>query len=180
MVSQDNGKSWKRRATIAWDKEGTDSLTEPMLAENVKDELVCVIRRAHHGQKSMLITYSADKGMTWEKPVALDKLGNFGVYPALVKLECGVMVLSYGRPGVHLSFSADGGGRKWSEPLTVIEGDPKAVLKHTDGYTFLLPAGRDKLLLAYTDFEHRDAEGKQRKAILVRELTIEGGGEGAR
>jgi hypothetical protein len=180
MVSQDNGKTWNRRATIALDKQGTDNLTEPMLAENVNGELVCVIRRSHAGAKSMMITYSGDKGKTWEKPVTLDQLGKFGVFPALVQLECGVMVLSYGRPGVHLAFSPDGTGRDWSKPFTLIEGDAKAALKHTDGYTTLLPLGKNKLLMAYTDFEHHDPEGQQRKAIVVRELTIEGGREEAR
>lgn len=173
MVSADNGRTWKRRSMIARDPEGIDSLGEPMLAENVKGELVCVIRRSDHEQKSMLITYSADKGKTWGKPVALDKLGKFGVFPALVTLDCGVMVLSYGRPGIYLSFSVDGTGRDWSEPFCVLPGDEKATWLHTDAYTSLLPTGSNKLLLAYTDFDHKDENGEQRKAILVRELTVE-------
>jgi hypothetical protein len=174
MVSTDNGRTWQRRSTIALDREGKDALTEPMLAENVNGELVCVMRRADQDQKPMCITYSKDRGRTWEKPVSMDKLGSFGVFPALVTLDCGVMVLCYGRPGIYLTFSVDGTGRNWSDPFCMLAGDPTAVLKHTDGYTCMLPIGANRLLLAYSDFDHKDANGQQRKAILVRTITIEG------
>lgn len=177
MVSQDNGRTWKRRSTIALDREGKDALTEPMLAENVDGELVCVIRRADHEQKPMCITFSRDRGKTWEKPVSLDNLGNFGVYPAILRLDCGVMVLSYGRPGIYIAFSRDGTGRNWSTPFCMLQGKPKAIWQNTDAYTTMLPLGKNKLLLAYTDFEHRDGNGQQRKAIVVRTLTIEGAGK---
>lgn len=173
MVSQDNGKSWHRRSTIALDRQTSDNLTEPVLAQNSNGELVCVIRRADHRQKSMLITYSNDQGRTWDKPRATDELGDFGVFPSLSLLDCGVMVMAYGRPGVLLSLSTDGTGRTWSAPYTLLRGDANAILKHTDGYTSMLPMGKNKLLFAYTDFDHRDAEGNQRKAILVRTLTVE-------
>lgn len=174
MVSRDNGKSWQRRSTIAIDRDGNDSLTEPVLAENVNGELVCIMRRADHGQKSMWITFSGDRGKTWEPPVALDKLGNFGVFPALTALDCGVMVVCYGRPGILFSFSPDGTGRSWTKPLCMLPGDHEALLQHTDGYTCLLPLGPNKLLLAYSDFDHVDEQGQPRKAIMVRTLTIEG------
>lgn len=174
MVSDDNGKSWKRRSTIALDREGNDALTEPMLAEGTNGELVCVMRRADQDQKPMCITYSKDKGRTWEKTVSLDNLGNFGVFPALVTLDCGVMVLCYGRPGIHLSFSVDGTGRNWSKPFCMLAGNPKAIGEHTDGYTCMLPIDRNTLLVAYSDFDHTDKNGQQRKAILVRTLTIKG------
>lgn len=174
MVSQDNGKSWQRRSTIALDRQASDSLTEPMLAQNTKGELVCVIRRADHEQKPMCITYSADRGKTWEELTSLEKLGNFGVFPGLQSLECGVMVMSYGRPGIYLSFSTDGTGRNWSAPFCMLAGDAKAILKHTDAYTSMLSVGPNKLLLAYTDFQYIDPQGQQRKAVLVRTLTIVG------
>lgn len=177
MVSQDNGKSWKRRSTIALDHQGKDALTEPMLAENVNGELVCVIRRTDQEQKSMLITFSKDRGKTWENPIALDQLGAFGVMPCLIRLECGIMVLSYGRPGIWLSFSLNGTGREWTDPVCMLEGDAKQLMCKTDGYTTMLPIGPKQLLLAYTDFDYKDAQGNQRKAVLVRKLTIKDAGE---
>jgi hypothetical protein len=37
-----------------------------------------------------------------------------------------------------------------------------------------VPLGRDSFLMAYSDFDHRDAEGKPRKAILTRRVTVRG------
>lgn len=179
MFSQDNGRTWKRRSTIAFDPLGKDALTESTLAENVNGELVCVIRRADQNQKSMMITFSRDLGKTWEKPAALNDLGGFGVMPSLVCLECGVMVLSYGRPGIWLSFSLNGTGRTWTRPVCILGRDDakrgKANLTRnvsTDGYTTMLPTGPSQLLMSYSRFDHKDAQGKQRKAVLVRKVTI--------
>ena len=174
MVSQDNGRNWQRRSLIALDRKGKDALTEPMLAQNVNGELVCVIRRTDQEQKSMLITFSKDKGETWETPRPLDQLGAFGVMPCLVSLESGIMALSYGRPGIWLSFSLSGTGREWTDPICLLEDDAKQPQSKTDGYTTLLAIGPNQLLLAYTDFNHKDAQGNQRKAVLVRKLTITG------
>lgn len=170
VVSGDNGRSFVRRSTVAIDPEGEDALTEPMLAENANGELVCVIRRADHRQKGMLLTFSPDRGRTWERPTPFQA---FGVFPCLLRLGCGVMIVSFGRPGVHLTFSPDGTGRTWTDPTCVLPGNPGKLSEKTDGYTSMLPMGDREALLAYTDFEHRDAEGRQRKAIVVRKVTVE-------
>jgi hypothetical protein len=170
MVSTDNGRSFQRRATIATDRKGKDAMCEPRLALNARGELVCVIRRVVSGvQRPMMITYSKDAGRTWTKPRALFE---FGVWPSLVSLECGVMALSFGRPGVHLSFSPNGGGRTWTDPLTVRKGNPKKVTTKTCGYSDLLALDADSFLIAYSDFEHKDKQGQQRKAILVRRVDV--------
>jgi hypothetical protein len=173
MVSVDNGRRWKRRSTIALDPQGKDAMTEPMLAQNVSGELVCVIRRTDHQQKPMCMTFSKDRGKTWQTPVSLDQLGAFGVRPCLLQLECGVMILSYGRPSVWLTASLSGTGHEWTDPICILRGDPKELHKATDGYTSMIPIGKNRVLLAYTDFQHVDAEGRCRKAVLVRTLTIE-------
>jgi len=172
MVSKDNGRSWKRRSTIALDSKGGDALTESMLAENASGELVCVIRRADQKQKSMMITFSKDKGHTWEKPTDLNQLGDFGVMPCIIRLKCGIMVLSYGRPGIWFSFSLNGQGREWTKPVCMLK--KKLSNRVTDGYTAMLPLSPEQLLFAYTHFNHKDAQGKQRKAVLVRKLTVKG------
>jgi len=96
----------------------------------------------------------------------------FGVNPDLVGLDNGVMALFFGRPGVYLSFSTDGTGRQWTDPLPILPGDQKRLLAKTDGYTAMVKLNANQILLAYTDFEHKDADGRQRKAILVRGLTV--------
>jgi hypothetical protein len=175
MVSTNQGKSWQRRAAIA-DADAIpgeiSNMTEPALAQTANGHLVCVIRRTDQKQKSMLITSSQDAGRTWAAPRPLDELGSFGVMPALLRLESGPVVLSYGRPGVFLSFSLDGSGKTWESPLCLLPGDTKNTSAKTDGYTSLVALGSSDFLLGYTDFEYRDDQGGQRKAILVRRLSL--------
>jgi len=169
MVSTDNGRSFGRRATIATSADGKIALTEPALAVLAGGELACALRQADHRQLPLLMTYSKDGGRKWTRP---RRVADFGVWPGLIQLECGVTVLSYGRPGAHLAFSENGLGRKWTEPLTLIAGDPKNLLEGSCGYTSLLALDESSFLVAYSDFDHRDANGRQRKAILVRRIEV--------
>jgi hypothetical protein len=169
MVSSDNAHSFQRRATIAADRSGKDLFGEPVLAPTADGRLVCVLRRADQDQKPMAINWSDDGGRTWTAP---RDLCEFGVFPGLQLLGNGVLALSYGRPGVWMRFAVDGAGLEWSDPLAIIPGDPAVKYDHSCGYTSLLPISDDELLLAYSDFQHRDVEGNTRKAILARRVRV--------
>jgi len=171
-VSRDNGHSFQRRATIALDRTGSDLMGEPMLAQDCDGNLVCAIRRTDHRQKAMAITYSSDRGHTWEEPTILSEFGEFGVLPRIIRLDCGVVALSFGRPGVHIAFSLDGTARRWTKAVEVLPGDASNLNKTGDGYTSMLPLSPNELLLAYTDFLHQDADGLQRKAVLARRVRV--------
>jgi len=168
MVSDDNAWSFKRRTELA-DPTGEDMLGESALAETSDNALLCVMRRADHNQKPMMLSRSADAGHTW---TPLRSLHRFGVLPQLRLLGNGVMVLSFGRPGVWLSLSADGTGRDWTEPVPVTKADDRNVSAHTCGYTDMVALDDNNLLLAYSDFRHQHDNGTTRKAIMVRRVTI--------
>jgi hypothetical protein len=167
MASTDNGRSFQRRATIASSADGQYAFTEPALAVLPGGELVCVIRQTDHRQLPLLIAYSNDGGRHWTAPQAVV---DFGVWPVLLQLECGVTVLSYGRPGVHLAFSEDGRARHWTAPLTLLSGDPDKRLEGSCGYTALLALDQSSFLMAYSDFAYRDEKGVTRKAIMTRRV----------
>ncbi len=169
MVSTDNGHSFQRRAVIAVDPAGNNLMGEPQLSPTADGELVCVLRQTDHLQKPMLLTWSKDRGHTWTPP---QEMCEFGVWPCLQLMANGILVLSYGRPGVHLRFATDGRGREWSEPLTLIQGDHADRTKHSCGYTSLLPLAADTFLIAYSDFLHVDSDGNRRKAVLARQITV--------
>ena len=116
----------------------------------------------------MAVCFSDDSGHTWSEP---EELFDFGVFPGLLKMDNGTLVLSYGRPGVWLSCSEDGTGANWSAPVPLIEGDPDHIWQHTCGYTSLLSLDKDRFLIAYSDFQHME-DGTQHKAILVRQVRI--------
>jgi hypothetical protein len=167
MVSTDNGRSFHRRATIAADPSGRDLYGEPRLAPTADGRLVCVLRKTDHEQKPMAISWSSDRGHTWTPP---KELFEFGVWPCVLLLGNGTLVLSYGRPGVRLRADATGSGEQWSEPAVLVQGSHDAITRDTCGYTSLLPIADDAFLIAWSDFRHRDASGRRRKAILVRQV----------
>jgi hypothetical protein len=167
LVSQDNGRFWSHRSHVAVAENPEDIMAEPDFAETPQGGLVCIIRPG--GRQPMHISYSNDKGRTW---TPLEHVFEYGVMPDLLSLGCGVMILSYGRPGVKVAFSADGSGREWSMAVPVMDAKWEDRLKNTDGYTALAPLDAHRFLLGYTDFDYKDEEGRQRKAIIVREGRI--------
>ena len=169
MVSSDNGRSFHPRSVVGVDRSGRDLMGEAALAATADGGLVCIMRKTDHEQKPMVIAHSADAGHTWTAPA---EMGTFGVFPYLLRLPAGPLVLSYGRPGVWLQVNADGCGRDWSEPVPVIAGDHAAVQAHSCGYTSMHVTGPDSLLLAYSDFQHRAPDGTVHKAILTRRVTV--------
>jgi hypothetical protein len=103
----------------------------------------------------------------------LDELGKFGVMPDLLQLKSGPLILTYGRPGVNLAVSRDGSGKTWQPPISLFSGDREKLNSRTDGYTALRAIGPNEFLMAYTDFERLDDQGRKRKAVLVRRLSVE-------
>lgn len=170
MVSNDNGHTFKRRASIAVDREGKDLYGEPTLAETADGQLICAIRKTDHQQKPLVLTFSSDDGHTWTPP---EKINDFGVFPYLLRLSSGPLILSYGRPGVWIRINEDGLGKTWSDPICIIEGDPNDIGFHTCGYTSLHALGPKSFLITYSDFDHRDENGVPHKAILSRRIDLE-------
>jgi len=171
MVSSDNGRSWKRRATmIAFPHRPA---YEPVIEMNRNGELVCVVRTdltmpldGVPEDPCMHIAFSKDNGHTWSAP---QKILGYGVFPRLLLLDNGVMVLSYGRsPGTRVSFSLDG-GHTWTPHWFVIDETGKA---SSCGYTSLLALDRDSFLLAYGDIHCKNADGEECKTILTRKITV--------
>jgi hypothetical protein len=169
MVSTDNGRSFRRRGIVAMDPADYDLMGEPQLAPTADGRLVCVIRRADQRQKPMCITWSPDSGRTWTPPRSLF---DFGVWPCVLLMGNGTMVLSYGRPGVHMAIDPNGTGETWAIHKALIQGDHGQTQRHSCGYTSLLPINDASFLIAYSDFLHTNDQGEQCKAILTRRVQV--------
>jgi hypothetical protein len=169
MVSSDNGHSFSNRSIIALDLSGKDLYGEPALEQTSDGGLVSVLRRADHEQKPMAICYSNDAGHNWSAP---QDFCAFGVFPFLIHLPSGGLVVSYGRPGVWLRFNPDGRGHDWSEPVCLIPGDPNQLGNHSCGYTGMYVLGPRSFLVTYSDFDHQDSAGIPRKAIISRRIDL--------
>jgi hypothetical protein len=116
----------------------------------------------------MRIVHSRDGGHTWSES---RPLFDRGVLPRLLQLANGVMVLTYGRPGVWMSFSTDG-GHAWSRPREIVPAPTKGIDSDTCGYTSLLALGDDSFLMAYSEQRRPNARGEPCKSILVRRVTV--------
>jgi len=125
----------------------------------------------------MVLSRSPDMGKSWSAP---EKITPFGVYPQLLKLKNGVIVLSYGRPGVYLRFSIDN-GKTWGSPITTHGRKPEGLslteyreIRYSDtcGYTGLIATGPDNFLMVYSDTTYYDKKGHLRKQIIVREIDV--------
>jgi len=163
MVSTDNARSWKRRSTIASSLSADSS--DPGIVINQAGDIVCVMRSEPFPSK-MYLTHSKDRGYTWSEP---ENLFSYGVFPHLLQLGNGIIVLSYGRaPGTWISFSPDG-GYSWIEPKAILDETGKP---SSDGYVSLLAMGYDSFLLAYGDIHFADATGVERKSLLLRKVTV--------
>ena len=169
MASTDAGMSFQKRGLVATDPSGHDLYGEPTIAETKNGGLVCVIRRTDQVQKPMAITWSGDGGRTWTPAVDLFE---FGVFPCLLRLESGPLLLSYGRPGVYVTVNASGDGRVWETPHAIIRGDRTNVSRQSCGYTSLLALDPNRALIAYSDFL-TPGKPTHRKAICVRIVEVE-------
>ncbi|WP_417170384.1 sialidase family protein [Victivallis sp.] len=131
----------------------------------------------------MYFARSTDSGRTWSKP---EKFADTGILPRLCKLDCGVTLLCYARPGIFVQATEDESGTRWSEPLVVMTpGDRSALAnRRVTPPTFhdwdgcccnpeMIPLDRNSALIFYSDFYFPDRDGVKRKTVVCRKITVE-------
>jgi hypothetical protein len=110
VESRDVGKTWSFVSTIAYKYMAPgDGFCEPALKWVPDGSLLCIMRCG--GKLPLAQCRSLDQGKTWSPP---ESLPGHGVDPDLFLMSNGVLACTFGRPGLHLMFSLDGCGRKWS------------------------------------------------------------------
>ena len=158
--SDDSGRSWRYLTTIGYDRIGSEGYNEGSLRRLPGGELLAVMRTgsekdpACHDNPIMWST-SSDEGRTWSKP---HRTGAEGAYPALAVLDDGLVVMSYGRPGAMIVFSADG-GRTWTDP-NVIDATPYS------GYTDVVQTAPGELLVGFGTRDYLDPKTGYRQNQL--------------
>ena len=183
LRSTDRGRTWIYHATAGYMPElNTPGLSEPDFAIMPNGNIACTLR-ADKGYnrrftRALYLSVSDDLGKTWCKPF---EVAPISVKPRFMVLGNGIVGLQYGRPGVHLLFCTDGTARSWHTHTVVHGPEGESELAepfHDTRYRFgcdnawSVPIGRDRFLIAYSDFLHQDEHGRQRKAIKVREISV--------
>jgi hypothetical protein len=146
--SLDQGRTWNEDGVIAalkldekpWPWMGDEGPNEAGLVRLPDDRLLCVFRTGNNAGAPgyMGATWSSDDGKTWSAPVST---GFKGVAPHLRLMSNGLVVATFGRPGVTIMFSPNG-GTTWATVTPVFKGEGS-------GYSDVTEVEPGKLLVIY-------------------------------
>ncbi|MFH1300145.1 MAG: sialidase family protein, partial [Planctomycetota bacterium] len=116
--SEDNGRTFQRRSHLEYEADGHEF---PYKSGGFSDSdfefmpdgsIVWFLRSTWYSSTGkewdpMYMTRSTDDGRTWSKPVQFDKVG---ILPRLCRLDCGVTLLCYARPGTFVRAALNDSG----------------------------------------------------------------------
>ena len=75
---------------------------------------------------------------------------NAGVSPWLTTLPNGVVAMTYGRPGLNITFSEDGTGDKWLDRIPIVPEPSLFGINHGNtGMSGVLAIGENELIVIY-------------------------------
>ena len=115
LASEDQGRTWRYFSKVAdatgllKAAEGPNEIAMVQLADG---DLMTVFRVGSGESRNLRRSYSHDFGRTWSK---MDVLPAYSVEPSLVRTANGTLLLSTGRPGIHLWCSTDSRGQTWQD-----------------------------------------------------------------
>ncbi len=176
LRSTDNGQSFDLWSEIPYRPDSTadpkaaerDGFTEPTVCFMPDGSVFCLLRTTDgNGVGPLYRVRSTDNGRTWSDAAVFDDLG---VWPQMLTLRNGVTLAVYGRPGLYIRATSDPAGLRWGERVAVVK--PGNYHGDTCSYAALLPLDDDRILVACSNFNLQNADGKVCKGIQVREVTV--------
>lgn len=169
--SKDSARTWKYTGELLASntKEISESVgwQEPfMIFDGQKYRLLL-----RTGSGTPLYMTSTDDPSRWPEPT---KFRDFGVKPQMCLLSNGILVASYGRPGIQVSASRDKFRAWWCNPYVIDGRTEKAdeAWNYSCCYTSMVPVSKNELLIFYADFKYL-IDGKEVKAILCQRLKVQ-------
>ncbi len=173
LISEDHGKTFKYRSGIPYRPDPSadpehyamrDGFTEPTIGFLPNGNVMCLMRTEQDKLNGpMYYSVSSDRGYTWSHPKVFS---SFGVRPRMLTLGCGVILASYGRPGVCVRTTADRDGIVWNDEIAIVDHE------YTCGYTGMISLSDTEALLIYSDCIYPDSSGVERKTVLARKIEI--------
>lgn len=185
MRSYDRGRSWKAVGEIPGSNflpfwyPGTTPAGDPYpvtvrahMLEFPNGNWVAAFRHMGiywSGGGPLIIRKSSDQGKSWSKPKAIRVPG---VNPLGLMLQNGVAVFSYNRPGVFLTFCADGKGDSWGNDVTLVKPWRHCRDENSDCNGCFLATGPDRFIYTYTKWDVPDPWGEPRQAVIAQEFIV--------
>ncbi|NLY03166.1 MAG: exo-alpha-sialidase, partial [Rhodopirellula sp.] len=161
--STDRGKTWEYLSTVAYDPQiGLESFCEADLLTLPGGDALCFMRTGGSGGKytPLYLSRSSDEGKTWSTP---EPIADRGVWPSACRMQNGVLVCTYGRPGNWLAFSLDE-GRTWTGHFCFYSGP-------TTSYNSVEEIAPNTLLVVY-DRQQLDDGGNLRRETVGTKVTV--------
>lgn len=154
--SDDGGRTWRYLTTIGYEEIGSEGYNEGSMRRLPDGSWLAVMRTGNARDVNcqdnpIMWSVSRDEGRTWSKP---RRTGLQGCYPSLAVLSDGLLVMSYGRPGAMIAFSADG-ARTWTGATCV-----DATIG--SGYTDVVELGPGLLLAGFGTQAYLDPQTGER------------------
>jgi len=131
----------------------------------------------------MYMSRSIDMGKNWSEP---EEFSFTGIYPSLCKLECGVTLLCFARPGMFITACENGNSERWMEPIELMTSQDRSDLANVvhekvqfhdwDGAcnnAVLLALDDSSALIFNTDFYYPDENGVKRKTVICQRITVD-------
>jgi len=177
--SFDRGRTWKHAGSIPRLRWWAD-FPHPPADPTVRVHLLALPNGrwvgAYRGQGlyysaggPLIITTSDDEGKTWSKPKAIRVPGT---NPQGVTLANGIGVFCYQRPGLFLTFCADGKGELWGNDVTLVKAWRHQRNENSCANGSFVVTGPDRFIYAYTKWDVRDPWGQPRQAVLAQEFIV--------
>ncbi len=175
--SEDSGKTWNFLSQISPDEvePGRDGPSEPKMIQMPDGSFFMLFRTGNN--HPLYYVRSTDGCKTWSEPKKFDE---FGVYPQLLTLPCGVTLASYGRPSLAIQATSDPTGEVWQERLEIAmtRGEKKDTYTETELYSYscfytgMVQLDDNTALFVYSDFWYPNKNGVGVKTILTRTIHI--------
>jgi len=165
--STDGGATWSYYASMPFERLGKYQVVLAHITPNMpKGNWVALLRTTKTkgtDNSPLIVTRSYDQGRTWTTPEAIRPSS---VNPVGGLLPNGIAFRMYGRPGQYMTFCADGEGKEWGNDVILTTGGSCA-----NSCTYV--TGPDSFVVVYSDYEYRDTQGRQRKAVIARRIVVE-------
>ncbi len=139
---------------------GEEGPCEPSMAVLADGRVLTALR--HASDQPLWMAYSTNNGRSWGTPMLMRGLSPAGVpmkvysvWPQLLVLSSGALILSSGRPGLGFWVSHDANGEEWigydicKEHSRLLPSDPFGSSSGTTSYTGLAEVEPNVVLLAY-------------------------------
>lgn len=176
IVSRDRGETFEFLTTVAdcntypiEDVNG-EGYCETDCIEVEDGHIVAILRTGGHEIYCPLYcAHSYDYGRTWEAPY---EICSWGVWPRIIRMQDGTLVVTSGHIHTFLLFSTDS-GKTWSEPCILEECDGKWD-KSGSGYNYITECRPGELSLIFDDPKEGIAAGDSfLRRVYFRRYKIE-------